>query len=501
MTACVLLGIVLLAAHVCAQGADSLQLTTSEGRLLDQDGRERIFHGTNIVFKGPPYHPSVDAFDAQFSFCDEDMALLQSMGYNSIRLSVPWAGVEPQDGVFNFTYLATMRAIVDRAAQYGIYSLIDFHQDAWNAKFCGNGVPDWAAPPKANDFPVPITAHPVPVDPATGHPNRSTCDDINNNNWSAFYLTYATSTAVGAVYDNQAGLRDKLAQYWRTTASVFANSTTVLGYELMNEPFAGNVYADPLLLVPGVADREKLQPMYDQINTAIREVDDHHLILFQGVTWEVVVPIGEVDGFQHVPGGPAYANRSVLSWHCSVTPKATPDSTYFKWKDNEAKRLGAGRWVTETGVGTLDLLDLYSISWMHWDYKWFANLTWDNPGLFKTDGPWLPCANRTSMADCLDRSQPPQYARTYAKAVAGKTQSFVFNSTTRIAVLNYDINPNCRQPTILFASTTWIYPKGFSVELSPSNIATWTLQGPDHIIVTHTTPVIGGALAVTITPN
>ena len=37
----------------------------------------------------------------------------------------------------------------------------------------------------------------------------------------------------------------------------------VLGYEIMNEPWCGDVYEDPTLLMPGVADRRYLQPMYD----------------------------------------------------------------------------------------------------------------------------------------------------------------------------------------------------------------------------------------------
>lgn len=58
--------------------------------ILDEDGRERFFHGTNVVMKGPPYHPKTDSFDSEISFCDEDMELLRSMGHNSIRLSLPW---------------------------------------------------------------------------------------------------------------------------------------------------------------------------------------------------------------------------------------------------------------------------------------------------------------------------------------------------------------------------------------------------------------------------
>ena len=129
----------------------------------------------------------------------------------------------------------------------------------------------------------------------------------------------------------------------------------MIGYELMNEPFAGNIYRNPLLLIPGVADRLKLQPLYDQVNKAIREIDSEKLILFQGVTWEVVLPIGEKYGFQHAPGSSLYANKSVLSFHCSVKPDWTPDTKYFRWKKNEMKRLKVGGWVTETGTGTADL--------------------------------------------------------------------------------------------------------------------------------------------------
>ena len=139
---------------------------------------------------------------------------------------------------------------------------------------------------------MPISA-PVPVDADTKHPSRETCDNINNNNWIKYYFTSAISSAIGAVYDNKFDLRARFAAYWGKVADVFSNSTSVIGYELMNEPWAGNIYEDPSLLVPGVADRQKLQPMYDEVNEAIRKSDREHLILFQGVTWEVVVPIGE----------------------------------------------------------------------------------------------------------------------------------------------------------------------------------------------------------------
>lgn len=49
----------------------------------------------------------------------------------------------------------------------------------------------------------------------------------------------------------------------------------------MNEPWCGDVYADPTLLVPGVADRRNLQPAYDVINAEIRKHDQDRIILFE----------------------------------------------------------------------------------------------------------------------------------------------------------------------------------------------------------------------------
>ena len=49
---------------------------------------------------------------------------------------------------------------------------------------------------------------------------------------------------------------------------------------------------------------------------------------------------------------------------------------------------------------------------MHWDYKWFSNLTWDNPGLFHNDG-FETCKDRDSLDKCLDRNQAKTFSRTY----------------------------------------------------------------------------------------
>ena len=41
----------------------------------------------------------------RYSFAEDDAKLMASIGYNTIRLGVLWAGLEPIEGQYNMTYL------------------------------------------------------------------------------------------------------------------------------------------------------------------------------------------------------------------------------------------------------------------------------------------------------------------------------------------------------------------------------------------------------------
>ena len=70
---------------------------------------------------------------------------------------------------------------------------------------------------------------------------------------------------------------DDMANFWAHSAGVFAANPAVVGYELINEPWAGDVYKTPELFLPGVAGSRNLQPTYDRMATAIRSIDDTHV--------------------------------------------------------------------------------------------------------------------------------------------------------------------------------------------------------------------------------
>lgn len=60
-------------------------VNTTTHRQVDVFGRERYFHGVNVVVKGPPWIPETTTFDPQWSFTEKDMDFLNSLGLNTIR--------------------------------------------------------------------------------------------------------------------------------------------------------------------------------------------------------------------------------------------------------------------------------------------------------------------------------------------------------------------------------------------------------------------------------
>ena len=123
----------------------SLRLTeTGERGFVDSAGRERRFRGANAIVKGYPWVPATDVWSGDLSLVDADFRRMRDMGITMLRLGTMWAGVEPTRGKYNASYLAQLKTIVEGAAAYGIYTLLDGHQDLMSERFCGEGFPNWA---------------------------------------------------------------------------------------------------------------------------------------------------------------------------------------------------------------------------------------------------------------------------------------------------------------------------------------------------------------------
>jgi len=66
-----------------------------------------------------------------------------------------WAGVEPEPGKYNYTYLNIMKNIVESLESNQIFVLFDMHQDVLSSRSGGyDGIPAWLY----DKFPLP--SHP-----------------------------------------------------------------------------------------------------------------------------------------------------------------------------------------------------------------------------------------------------------------------------------------------------------------------------------------------------
>ena len=140
-----------------------------------------------------------------------------------------------------------INAIVEGLGRHGIYTLLDMHEDVLSSKFClYDGAPLWVvnkSKPK-HEFPWPF---------------KGNC---SSRGWMKNTLTEAAAHAYQDLYDNHEGMLDDLSDFWSRSASYFKDNPNVIGYEIINEPFAGDFYEDPLLLLPGNAGRKNLARMY-----------------------------------------------------------------------------------------------------------------------------------------------------------------------------------------------------------------------------------------------
>ncbi|MHB8873480.1 MAG: cellulase family glycosylhydrolase, partial [Myxococcaceae bacterium] len=133
------------------------QLRTDRTYLRDAQGRYVFFNGVNVSCStkvGPPGknargEESYVGRPFPLEKARENFERLRSMGFDSIRLLVLWEAIEPlQRGVYDEEYLDYVRELVKLAGEYGLYVLVDFHQDMFSrhlfVKF--NRTPSMGAP-------------------------------------------------------------------------------------------------------------------------------------------------------------------------------------------------------------------------------------------------------------------------------------------------------------------------------------------------------------------
>ncbi len=475
--------------------------------LYDADGKVVLLHGVNVVYKHAPYIAYPDP-GKPWNFGVKDAQEMQNLGFNVVRLGIEWQALEPgsrgpnQPKVctpgppgnaheFNRAvaerYLSHVAATVKLLARYGIYTLLDMHQDVYNQNFRGEGAPNWA-----------VCTNNVPIVPKGGR-------------WSNNYSNPTLQTAVQHFWSNDVvgNLQGNFDLVWATVADYFKDDPWVVGYDPYNEPFStetqvasqstftgqlecfytGKAHtgflangSSPLNCPPGT-------PSAGVVPT-IQAVDHHHLIFVEpDIYW--------VSG-GNVPSqlGPMPFERLVFNFHvyCGDRSPVTGNPTdLLKCLESEEtaaaeqditrlsmssayQSSGPAIFMSEFGATTSVALagfdtewaGLDQLGWIYWAWKYYDDPTGSSAeGLVQPDGSYSPIVTVLS--------------RTYPQAVAGVPNSIIFNTFTGAFNLVYAPTLSAQGVTTIDVAASQHYQNGWCAAVKGGRIT--SKPGATHLTV------------------
>jgi Cellulase (glycosyl hydrolase family 5) len=157
------------------------------------------------------------------------------------------------------------------------------------------------------------------------------------------------------VAPNSAQEQEHLIAVWRRLAAHYRDESTVLGYDLLNEPIPHY----PKL----AALNSRLEPLYKRLAEEIRKVDPHHILFLGGAQW---------DSNFSVFGKP-FDTDVVYTFHKYWTaPDESVIRQYIEFRD----RYDVPIWLGESGENGDDwisqfvkTLEANHIGWAFWPYK------------------------------------------------------------------------------------------------------------------------------------
>ncbi|MGA7397143.1 MAG: cellulase family glycosylhydrolase [Solirubrobacterales bacterium] len=405
------------------------------GRIVDSKGREVLLRGVNVNSLGQYWKgtdkPSVLPFDKK------DPKRIAGMGWNVVRLIVSWSKVEPQPGKYNEAYLDRVERWVNRLGKQGVYTIIDFHQDAWG--------PALAARPGE-----PCVAPAEPGFGWDGAPGWATIDDGQPR---CFTINREVNLAVTAAWNNffantpaadGIGIQTHYARTLRRMAKKFARSTAVAGIDIMNEPGA-----------LGPVQTAALGPFYARALAAIRAGEKagkgfRHLVLFEpSVLWSLI------------GSGPppvfAKDRNLVYSPHLyggSIGGEAPPSEASFVNALEEAKAFGGAPVLTGEWGGSPDratgrdddyfnqhqaLQDKYRIGATLWTWKQSCgdpHAATHDPGSAPPLPPWslyeMNCSGSKNKVVGQYRLLRKDLRRAYVRRAPGRLNSTSYSQDTGI---------------------------------------------------------------------
>jgi endoglycosylceramidase len=485
--------------------------------LRDAFGRAVFLHGVNAVYKRAPYE-LYSAPGQPFDLSASDASKMADLGFDVVRLGIVWEGLEPgTGGVDNPSictpgppgqpdeldlttldaYLAHLKSTVDLLGSYGIYTMLDMHQDLYSSVFGGEGAPAWAV---CSDG---LSTAQLP------------------GRWSHTYASPGLDAAFAHFWTNNVvgNLQGQYDQVWAAVASYFSDDPWIVGYDPMNEPFSRSLSdldhheldTDIECFYTGTAnpgddtDGQRLSCPPDDPRVGLlptmESADPNHLIFYES---DIYTRAGAPNYI-----GPMDLSHLVYNFHsyCPQRSGQTGDPTNVgacaQWATTtidrrEDERAGLATpaepggppvFMSEFGAsGDPDLIaaltaeaDRQMVGWTYWSWKYY-----DDPTGSSDESLVAPDGQLKATAAAL--------ARAYPEAVAGTPKSMAFDPTTGAFTLSYVAEPRITAPTLV-AVPALAYPNGYCPTVSGGDV----VSRPDARMLEVQNSPGAGVVAVSIT--
>ena len=476
--------------------------------ILDNSGRYSIFHGGNVVVKLPPYLPTTDKFDYQYSLnTPEDLETMVRLGFNSVRLGVIWEAVEKAPGVYDYDYLDKVEQIINTLGEHNIYTMVDAHQDVFSRNFCGEGVPYFYVNQMGFDKKCDASALTRLLDLIgvcktlddfgfrTDENGLPLIEDCVKHNFADYHYIAGFSASYRNFYQNKANIQDKFVEFWKTVVTRFKGNKYVLGYDLWNEPAPGGVMEDIKNMIPGRPDIKDILPVYRKVDTELRKIDPNYILFFENTPVPDTLPIfGGIflGSMSEKPAGDEVPQVYNFHTYCCLSGTDTcahGEATYEKsisvcptfhrkQLDKEIKtatNLNVPMFLTEFGacsdskacyneiLSVVKITEENFISWSYWNYKPYGDHTTSAiemvsyEGIYNDDGT-------------VQNIKEKGLSRAYVMYYQGKPIDFKYetDSDTNFET-SFEYHKNITEPSVLYYNKDFFYKNGYEIKVIDDN--------------------------------
>jgi hypothetical protein len=291
-----------------------------------------LLRGVNVNQLVDFYRPQVDVDDTR-PLTEDDFAGIAAEGFNVVRLNLSWSALEPERGEYDSAYLGQISDAVNWAKTYGIYVVLDMHQDSW---FAG-----------ATDEGTECRPGTDPMWGYDGAPEWATITDgAPRCQFQGRDISPAGNRAFQHFYFDTDGVQGALVDTWGMLAEKFHDEPTVAGYDLLNEPGFGETAP--------VTTSYLLGQYYSRAIDAIREAGAPQIvfvepsIFWSGLGFDSGPSLGFTDDTNIVFSPHLYAESLTMDRSLGLPPIVGMDRQFVLGK-RVADGYGAPLWSGEYG--------------------------------------------------------------------------------------------------------------------------------------------------------